>query len=189
MTKNLLRNEMLTTLRNIKKNEYDQLCAEINNFFITSEEFRNAEIIGLTISRFPEVNTRPIIDAIWSIGKKVVVPKCIKQTKEMDFRLITSYNDLETVYMDLQEPIVAQTKSIAKKEIDLQIVPGVLYSAEGYRVGFGGGYYDRYLKNFRGHTMSLAFNYQTGHTLPLEMHDVPVESIITEKGIYSCKKK
>ena len=57
-------------------------------------------------------------------GKQIAVPKCIQATREMDFRSITSFDDLETVYMDLREPIVSETKSIAKENIDLQIVPG-----------------------------------------------------------------
>ena len=106
--------------------------------------------IGVTISRFPEVDTQPIIEAAWKWENKIAVPKCIRETKEMDFRLLTSFDELETVYMDLLEPIVEQTESMGKEEIDLQIVPGVVFSNEGYRIGFGGGYYDRYLKDYKG---------------------------------------
>ena len=69
----------------------------------------------------------PIIEAAWKIGKRIAVPKCIHATREMDFRLITSFNNLETVYMDLLEPIVDETESVRKNEIDLQIVPGVYF--------------------------------------------------------------
>jgi len=179
---------MLTTLNYINRKEHDNLSSEIKNLFISTDEFQNAQTIGMTISRFPEVNTRFIIEAAWSMGKQVAAPKCIKQTREMDFRLITSYSDLETIYMDLLEPIVEKTQSIKKEDIDLLVVPGVLYSNEGYRIGFGGGYYDRYLMDFGGHTMSLAFNSQTNRKIPVEEHDIPVELIITEKAIHQCKK-
>ena len=99
----------------------------------------------------------------------------------MDFRLITSFDDLETVYMDLKEPIVSRTVSIDKGQIDLQIVPGVVYSDEGFRIGFGGGYYDRYLTDYEGDRVSLAFEIQTSQEVPIEEHDIPVNKIITEK--------
>jgi len=188
LNKKLFRYEMLTTLNHMNRKEHGHLSSEIKNLFISTNEFQNAKTIGITISRFPEVNTRPIIEAAWSMGKQVAVPKCIKRTREMDFRLITSYSDLETIYMDLLEPIVAKTQSIKKEDINLQVVPGVLYSAEGYRIGFGGGYYDRYLTDFGGHTMSLAFKGQTNHKIPVEEHDIPVEQIITENAIHHCKK-
>ena len=56
--------------------------------------FEMHNTIGVTISRFPEVDTRPLIEAAWQLGKRIAVPKCIKQTREMDFRLITSFDNL-----------------------------------------------------------------------------------------------
>ena len=85
------------------------------------------------------------------------------QPEKWIFDLLLSYDNLETVYMDLLEPIIEETVSVAKNEIDLQIVPGVVFSDEGYRIGFGGGYYDRYIMDYKGATLSLAFECQTGH--------------------------
>ena len=113
MKKNLLRNEMLTTLNHINQKQHDYLSSEIKNLFISTDEFQNAQTIGITISRFPEVNTRFIIEAAWSLGKQVAVPKCIKRTSEMDFRLITSYDDLELSIWFI-EPIITETQT--KKE-------------------------------------------------------------------------
>ena len=84
------------------------------------------------------------------MGKQIAVPKCIRATREMDFRLITSFGNLETVYMDLLNQLFRKQKSITKEEIDLQIVPGVVFSNDGYRIGFGGGYYDQIFKGLSG---------------------------------------
>ena len=84
------------------------------------------------------------------------------------------------------EPIVEETTSIKKEVIDLQIVPGVVFSNEGYRIGFGGGYYDRYLTDYNGYTLSLAFECQTGYVIPIETHDIPVRKIYTEKREILC---
>ncbi len=158
----------------------------ITNHILTSNEFIKANSIGITISRFPEVNTSPLIEAAWKTGKQVAVPKCIHATREMDFRAITSFNNLETVYMNLLEPIVKETESIAKENIDLQIVPGVLFSEEGYRVGFGGGYYDRYMTDYAGDSLSLAFECQMKQTVPIENHDIPVSKIFTDNRVIIC---
>lgn len=177
---------MIETLSKIELKEYNQLSLLIKDRLVASPEFIEAEIIGITISRYPEVETRLIIEAAWEQGKKIVVPRCQAKTRTMDFRLIKSFSELETVYMDLLEPIVAETTAVIKEDISLQIVPGIVFSEGGYRIGFGGGYYDRYMKDFQGEALSLAFEMQTGMTVPVESHDIPVGKIITEKGILNC---
>lgn len=179
---------MLALLNNMDRDEHKKLSLAIVNQLLQSAEFRNAHTIGLTLSRFPEVDTRPLIEAAWRAGKRVAVPKCIKETRDMDFRLITSYTNLETVYMNLLEPIVAETVAIEKYAIDLQVVPGVVYSSEGYRIGFGGGYYDRYLADYKGHMISLAFDCQTNGAVPVESHDIPVHTIFTATNALYCQE-
>ena len=179
---------MIKQLKSIEIQEYNQMSLAIKENLFTSSEFLNATIIGVTISRFPEVDTRPIIEAAWKLGKKIAVPKCENQSREMDFRQINSYSNLEKVYFDLQEPIITETVSIKKEDIDLQIVPGVVYANNGFRIGFGGGYYDRYLIDYKGDAVSLAFVKQTGQTVPSEAHDIPVQKIFTENGIIYCEK-
>jgi 5-formyltetrahydrofolate cyclo-ligase len=186
MSKEIMRNQVLGILNNINRTEHLKKSLEITNRVLASDEFRSADTIGITISRYPEVDTRPLIEAAWAAGKRIAVPKCIHATREMDFRLITSYDSLETVYMGLLEPITVETVSVGKKGIDLQIVPGVVFSDEGYRIGFGGGYYDRYMSDYNGATLSLAFVAQTSHRVPVENHDIPVDRIITEENEITC---
>lgn len=188
MNKKVIRNNMLVVLNKMEKTEHEQLSCKIAERVIASEEFKNAETIGVTISRFPEVDTKAIIEAAWALNKKVVVPKCIPATRDMDFRSILSFNNLEIVYDGLLEPIITETESVPKETIDLQIVPGVVYSTSGYRIGFGGGYYDRYIKNFEGISISLAFECQITSDIPMENHDIPVAQIFTEKKQFICTK-
>ncbi|MEK5070568.1 5-formyltetrahydrofolate cyclo-ligase [Sporosarcina sp. FSL K6-1508] len=189
MSKKSLRNQVLGTLNSINRIEHLEKSSVITKRVLISEEFQSADTIGITISRYPEVDTRLLIEAAWTAGKRIAVPKCIHGTREMDFRLITSYDSLETVYMGLLEPIITETISVEKKDIDLQIVPGVVFSDEGYRIGFGGGYYDRYMSDYNGDTLSLAFAEQTGHVVPSEHHDIPVSKIVTEEKVINCQKK
>jgi len=186
MNKGILRNQVLGILNNINRPEHLKKSMEITNRVLASDEFRSADTIGITISRYPEVDTRPLIEAAWAVGKRIAVPKCIHATRKMDFRLITSYDSLETVYMGLFEPITDVTLAVEKNEIDLQIVPGVVFSNEGYRIGFGGGYYDRYMSDYNGVILSLAFAVQTSHRIPVEGHDIPVSKIVTEEKEIIC---
>lgn len=186
MSKKIQRNQMLAMLNAMDKADHEEKSLEIIRRLIASEEYKNAQIIGVTISRFPEIDTRPLIETAWKDGKKIAVPKCNNATREMDFRIIPNFDSLETVYMDLLEPIVEQTSSVSSEEIQLQIVPGVVFSNEGFRIGFGGGYYDRYLAMFTGGTVSLAFDCQTGQSVPVESHDIPVNNIITEQKLIQC---
>jgi len=186
LNKENLRNQVLGTLNNINRTDHLKKSLEITDRLLASDEFRSADTIGVTISRYPEVDTRPLIEAAWAAGKRIAVPKCIHATRKMDFRLIKSYDSLETVYMGLFEPIIDETLSVKKNEIDLQIVPGIVFSDEGYRIGFGGGYYDRYMSDYNGVTLSLAFVAQTGHRIPFESHDIPVSKIVTEEKEIIC---
>lgn len=179
---------MLHQLKRFNEQEYFNLSQMIKERLLALDEFKHAQTIALTVSRFPEVDTRPIIEAAWSMGKQVLVPKCNPTTREMDFRILQSYDNLETVYNGLLEPIVEETESLMKEKIDLQIVPGVIFSDEGYRIGYGGGYYDRYMVDYSGVSIALAFEVQTNKVVPVESHDVPVQKIVTQKRIISCKK-
>lgn len=188
MSKLAKRKQMISIIKDMSHAEHASKSASILKQLITSEEYNSARTIGVTVSRFPEVDTYALIESAWKSGKQVAVPKCITETREMDFRLIKSFDDLETVYMDLKEPIISRTVSINKEQIDLQIVPGVVFSDEGFRIGFGGGYYDRYLKDYEGDRVSLAFEVQTSLEVPIEEHDIPVNKIITDNSEIRCQE-
>lgn len=188
MEKELLRKQMIKQLHQLSPSEHEQKSLAIHEKVLASDEFKHARTIGITLSRFPEVATHHLIELAWQQGKRVAVPKCLSSDRKMDFRIITSFDETENVYMDLKEPITGRTVSVKPEEIDLQIVPGVVYSETGYRIGFGGGYYDRYLVNFPFETISLAFEQQICGTIEKESHDIPVSYIFTEDRVIDCQK-
>ncbi|WP_346190292.1 5-formyltetrahydrofolate cyclo-ligase [Bacillus massilinigeriensis] len=183
MEKNQLRKKMGTMLKSLNREEYEAKSAMIAKNLFASNQWREAETVGITVSRFPEVDTYRIIEEAWESGKIVAVPKCIPSTKTMVFRRLDTFDALEKVYFGLWEPIVSETMEIASTEIDLMIVPGLAYTPEGFRLGFGGGYYDRYLDQFEGETVSLSFAIQVLPEVPLEHHDLKIGRIITERGM------
>lgn len=188
MEKQKLREQVLKQLHQLSPSDHEQKSALIQKRVLASDEFKYAKTIGITLSRFPEVATHHLIEFAWQCGKRIAIPKCISSTREMDFRLIDSFDQTEVVYMDLKEPCVDLTESVPPEEIDLQIVPGVVYSPEGYRIGFGGGYYDRYLAGYPFQTISLAFERQILDNVIREPHDFPVSYLYTEVRIIDCQK-
>ncbi|MDP4085224.1 MAG: 5-formyltetrahydrofolate cyclo-ligase [Bacillota bacterium] len=185
--KKVIRGQMKDTLSKLSKDQYKDNSKRIANQLYEDTAWKEAKTIGITISKPPEVATQQIIKKAWEQGKKVAVPKCYPKEKKMVFRQITEFSQLESVFYGLIEPKEEQTAVVEPEQIDLMMVPGLAYTLDGYRVGFGGGYYDRYLKNFHGNTLSLAFDCQIISYLDAESHDIPVSKIITNHGVYETK--
>ncbi|MEG9297290.1 5-formyltetrahydrofolate cyclo-ligase [Mangrovibacillus sp. Mu-81] len=186
MSKKALRRSQLEVLRGISALEYEQKCFQIEQRLYQTDEWKNSEVIAVTVSKHPEINTWNLIKRAWEEGKKICVPKCTPSTRALDFRELNSFTSLEKVYYDLYEPIPSSTSSVHIEQIHTVIVPGLAYTRNGYRLGFGGGYYDRFLTGYSGWTLSLAFNEQLVEELPVESFDIPVARIITESDSIQC---
>lgn len=177
--KTTLRIQMKETLSKLSKPIYEDYSYKIATRLYSEDVWKQANIIGITVSARPEVDTYQIIRKAWEEGKQVVIPKCYPKEKRLSFRTLKEFSQLESVFFGLFEPIVELTTEIEPASIDLLIVPGLAYTRDGYRLGFGGGYYDRYLTNYTGETLSLAFNQQIIPQFDVEKHDLPVSKIIT----------
>jgi 5-formyltetrahydrofolate cyclo-ligase len=182
-----IRKQMQETLSKLTKPQYEDYSYKIACKLYEDEAWKSAKVIGLTVSKQPEVDTFQIIRKAWESGKQVVVPKCEPQVKRLSFRTLSEFSQLESVFYGLLEPIEERTMEVDASKIDLMIVPGLAYTREGYRLGFGGGYYDRYLQNYHGKTISLAFNEQLVPNFLVEEHDIPVSEIITNLGVIKIK--
>lgn len=186
MGKKELRNLQLQTLKSIDHIAFQQKCFRIEQLLFQSPEWKNSTTIAVTISKLPEINTWNIIKRGWEEGKTVVVPKCFPENRELVFYELLDFHQLEPSYFDLYEPAPDKSTVVHNDAIELMIVPGLAYTEKGYRLGFGGGYYDRLLSSYPGLTMSLAFVEQMVDTLPIESFDIPVGTILTEKGRIDC---
>ncbi|CAM5204316.1 5-formyltetrahydrofolate cyclo-ligase OS=Ureibacillus acetophenoni OX=614649 GN=SAMN05877842_102166 PE=3 SV=1 [Ureibacillus acetophenoni] len=189
MDKKELRNQVKGALSQLSDEQYKGMSKQITDQLLKEEAIKNANTIAVTLSNKPEVDTYLLIEELWKGNKKVVVPKCNPKDRSMQFYKINSFNQLEKVYMNLKEPIVEITQPVNSDEIDVILVPGVVYDFDGYRIGFGGGYYDRYLVNYSGTLISLGFSIQLIEKVPRESHDIPVNLILTENKRIECGKK
>ena len=143
------------------------------------EYYRNAQNICAYISKGNEVDTRFIIDKAWSDGKRVFVPKVYG--KDMHFIQISSYEELRTGNFGILEPEADEYTEISS---GLMFMPGVAFDRQRNRIGFGGGYYDRYLA-VHGQlvTVALAYDCQIVEYIDSEQTDIKPHIIVTESGV------
>lgn len=181
--KKKVRKKIKTSLEQLTDEKRVEYTKQISTKLFDLNEWKQAKLIGITISIPPEVPTLHIIEQAWSEGKEVAIPKCYPEDKTMLFKKITTFDQLESVYSGLLEPVENTVKAIPE-DIDLLIVPGLAFSRDGYRLGFGGGYYDRFLSSYKGSTVSLAFECQLIDELPTELHDIPVHLVVTVDKVY-----
>lgn len=188
MNKKLLRNQVRHSLQEMDSEQFKLSSLHIKRKLFKEPSVLEGKTIAITISNKQEVDTKEIIESLWILKKKVVVPKCNPVDRSMNFYEIENFNQLENVYMDLLEPNPECTKLVPSENIDCIIVPGIVFDIKGYRIGYGGGYYDRYLSQFKGILISLAFNIQIRKNVPVEDFDIPVDLILTETDRIDCMK-
>jgi 5-formyltetrahydrofolate cyclo-ligase len=150
----------------------------------SSREFAQAGTIMLYLSTTHEVDTAPLALRAWQAGKTVVVPKVSWDQKRMLPVEITSlHSDLTTSGLGVREPVGG--KPVPTNLIDLVVVPGLGFTSNGYRIGRGMGFYDRFLAqdDFDGLSCGLAFEEQVVPALPVLDHDMPLSMLVTDSGI------
>ncbi|WP_102335801.1 5-formyltetrahydrofolate cyclo-ligase [Salimicrobium jeotgali] len=181
--KKLMRAEIMRYLKNISYVQRNHIEKEQFANVTATTQWKNSRVIAITVSRYPEWSTRDFIEKGWKEGKKVAVPKVSPTMKSMEFYLVHTYAQMKEGYSGILEPDPEFCSIIHKKDIDLLFVPGLLFNYDGYRIGFGGGFYDRYLEKFSGQTLSVTSENQLQDFIPVEDHDIPVQLIVTESRL------
>lgn len=157
----------------------------IFNNICTWDIYQNANVIFCFVSTKDEINTRPVLEDIIKKKKRVYVPKCTGEGL-MEVCEIHSFNDLIPGKYGILEP-VDTCKKISPKQIDLSLIPCLSCSRDGRRLGYGGGYYDRYLKQAAGIRAVLCRTALMRNEIPVEEHDLPMDFVICEEGIINTK--
>ncbi len=147
------------------------------------ERYRTAAGIAVYWPMDLEVDTRPFIDSAMADGRRVYLPRVVKKPRGLHF---CRYNgDPETLAdgpFGLSEP---RTEAADTDDIDLIIVPGLAFDLHGHRLGYGTGYYDRFLKQTAATRIGVAFDVMTIDILPVAEHDVAMNTIVTESRTLS----
>lgn len=159
----------------------EQRSAASRNIFeqvASLPEFIEAEVVALYASLPDEPCTAHFI-AEWHGSKRIVLPRI--EGEQMHFHDY-SPEDLRSGAFGIQEP--QESPRCRPEEIDFMVVPGVAFTRDGWRMGRGKGFYDRYLSQvgFRAHTVGVCFREQLAESLPTEPHDMRVERLITNNS-------
>lgn len=170
----------------VKKQKWDN---QIFNKVINSEYYKKANTIFIFVSFKNEVDTHRLIEYALSDNKKICVPKVKLKEREMELYKINSFNDLEVGYYNILEPIKGSPK-INVEDIDLILMPGLAFDKEGGRIGYGGGYYDKFLRKSKKNKtkkIAIAYAFQVLDKVPMNENDIKIDGIITNNNIFTNK--
>lgn len=147
--------------------------------------FRYAEYVLLYAATDNEIDISAIAKESLTRGKKIAYPRCDKETHTMRYHIVTSLDELSPEAYGILEP--PADAPVYDPETDLGsaicFVPGLVYDKEGYRLGYGKGFYDRYLSAFSGSTVGVVYSDYILPTVPRGRFDVSVTILLTEKGV------
>jgi len=152
-------------------------------------EFKEANFISFYISFRSEVKTHEMIKEALMLGKRIGVP-IVESEKKLSLSELKEFdNELEMGKFGILEPKFRYRREVNLEEVELVIVPGIVFDKNGNRIGYGGGYYDYLLSKMKGVSfIGLAYELQIVHQVPVEDYDIPVHKIITEDRIITCKE-
>jgi 5-formyltetrahydrofolate cyclo-ligase len=185
-TKSELRREYTHMREAMDQKEVDRLSEKIIDTILKLPVFKRAETVMVYLNFKNEVDSLKMIEESFKAGKKVLIPYCKKETMEI---IPAELNDIEKEIVRGKNGYLQTRKECVKpvpvEDIDLVIVPGIAFDKRCYRLGFGAGYYDRFLRklNFEKPTIGVCYDFQIIHSIPTEPHDVPLDFIITEERI------
>ena len=146
--------------------------------------FDQAKVVFTYLSIGNEVDTRAIIRHAWERGKTVAIPRCTSKAHTMEWYRIEDFNGLERGARGVEEPVADSARLVdlpteAEAAQAVAIVPGYTFDAQGFRVGYGGGYFDTFLADFKGPSIGLCrLDQRSDEPIPREDHDRPVDYVL-----------
>ena len=173
-----LRKKILQEMKALSQEQKQAMDRALTERFLQHPFYQEAKTIATYLSFPHEFQTQELIEQALKDGKKVLIPKTYPKGR-MDFVVYDPQQLVKTSF-GLLEP-QGDLEVVDVSQIDLIHVPGLAFTTEGYRIGYGGGYYDRYLEHFSGHTLSTVYPCQIQDFSP-ENHDIPVREVLIDEG-------
>ncbi|HZY93984.1 MAG TPA: 5-formyltetrahydrofolate cyclo-ligase [Candidatus Bathyarchaeia archaeon] len=190
LEKEQLRNYILRLRQRLSKLEVEEKSNEILDQILGVREFQQAKVVASYVSKDNEVDTRMLIRRALDQRKQVLVPLVKKDTTELVFSKIKNLGtELAPGKFGVMEPKPEFFRQQDITSANLLFVPGIAWDKEGYRLGWGQGYFDRTLKMLPGNVCSigLGFDMQFVKRVPRDQFDLPVKMAITESRIIRCQ--
>ena len=175
MNKKELRAKIKEAKKAMTEIQIDELSSDLCRQFLATEEYRNAKTIYGYLPYNQEVRTWALLEQALKDGKKVAVPKVYGD--DMRFIYMDDLSAVSDGYAGIPEPIA--DAPVADDPTALVLMPGLAFDREGHRIGYGGGFYDRFLENEPNHpTVALCYHFQMLEHLDTEEHDIPVDRVL-----------
>ena len=175
MDKKALRREIREKKRAMSEAEIVSRSEKLGELFLKSQAYQNAKTVYGYLPYNQEVRTVPMLEQALRDGKRVAVPKIYGDT--MKFLYLDDLSKVEKNDMGIPEP-VADTP-VAEDTTALVLMPGLAFTKQGDRMGYGGGFYDRFLAEEPNHpTLALCYEFQIVDNLPTEEFDIPVDTVL-----------
>ena len=175
--KSELRKQVLQEMKALPREQKQAMDQALTDQFLKHPFYQEAKVIATYLSFPYEFQTQELIDQALRDGKKVLIPKTYPKGR-MDFVVYDPQQLVKTSF-GLLEP-QGDLEVVDASQIDLIHVPGLAFTTEGYRIGYGGGYYDCYLEHFSGNTLSTIYPCQIQDFIP-ENHDIPVQEVLIDE--------
>lgn len=151
--------------------------------FLNSDIYNSADEILCYCSFGSEIDTSKIIETALNDGKKLYLPKCTDKNGSMTFYLVSDIRNLVKGTFGISEPDTEKCSPAFEFHNAVCVVPGLSFDRNGHRLGYGKGYYDRFLEKFTIKSAGLCYNDLISSSLPAEKYDLPVDYIFTETEI------
>ena len=161
--------------------------ARILQQLLQTDAFQSSDLVLCYVSVASEVDTRALLSYCFQSKKRVAVPRC-ERGGVMHFHEIGALSELAASPLSIPEPDLSCPVPTCSEKT-LCVVPGLLFDRSGFRIGYGGGYYDRFLARFPGKTIGLCYEALLMEALVREAFDRSVSTVITEQRILTVKSK
>jgi len=185
--KTRLRNKYKTIRKGLPPEEKQKRDQAVLKRLISTKAYRSAHTILTYVSTPIEVDTLALIQRAWKDKKRVAAPRCVDGTRDMVFYFIRSMNDLERHTFGVLEPIPSRCEQVTDFRRSICIVPGLCFDQAGYRLGYGKGYYDRFLSKYKGCIIGICYSNCMRYSLKHGRYDVACEMVISDRYIHRVK--
>ncbi len=185
-TKTAIFNRVVSTRDELKEIEIADASESIQRRVLLMEEFRTARRVGLYLAHRNEVRTDLLFTEGDRYRKEIYYPKAVSEGEALDYYRVITLDDLERCEDGSSEPSGRQSRLRDMDDLDVLIVPGVAFDLQGCRMGWGRGFYDACLENFRGTRVALAYEFQIVGQLPMGVRGKRVDWIITDTRMIRC---
>ncbi len=186
MDKFQLRRELLSKRAMITVQQHRLWDDAITKRLLSHPMIEQADTVLLYASMQGEFDTTQLMRALWQRGVGVALPRCEPGTRHMDFLYVSDTTQLMSGAHGILEPNPSICSVASATEHTLCLLPGLGFDLSGFRIGYGGGYYDRFLQGFCGHKMGAVYHALFMENLPHDEWDIPADIVITEREEIWC---